>query len=245
MAHRLVELEDLIEEAKAALVVRQRSRGEPLKALAPILDLSEDRLRKKYVPQAVDEQLVKRSRPRRTRSGPSPGKSADANAPAFQRLPAQRMASALTRMKNGSGRRQREIAQALEVDDSYVSRMLSGERFASWRHVRVICEVCDGDEQLMKPLWQVAAGVPPADSDDRVGYLRTYLKALRYANGWPSEQTILASAQDSITLEDLRQAFDGPGVPGWPVVAQLTAALQALPETARPLWRRAQSATDT
>lgn len=245
MLRQVVELGALVEEAKAALVVRQRSRGEPLNALEPILQLTADRMRKKYDPQAVDEKLTKRSRPQRTRSDPSLNKHTGTDAPAVQRLPAQRMASALTRMKNGSGRRQREIAQEMRVDDSYVSRMLSGERPVSWKHVRAICKVCDGDEQLMKPLWEVAAGVPFADSDDPVDYLRTYLKALRYANGWPSEEKILASTQHTVTAAELRQALEGPGVPSWLAVAQITAALQALPDTARPLWRRAQSTANT
>ncbi|MFK0132438.1 hypothetical protein ACIQRZ_19050 [Streptomyces rubiginosohelvolus] len=65
----VAELGRLTEEATAALVVRQRSQGEPLKELTPALGLTEDRLRKKYHPQAVDLRLASRSRPRRELPG--------------------------------------------------------------------------------------------------------------------------------------------------------------------------------
>ncbi|MEV5342016.1 helix-turn-helix transcriptional regulator [Streptomyces sp. NPDC052676] len=42
------------------------------------------------------------------------------------------MASALTLMQKGSGRRQRELTQKMGVHESYVSRMLSGQRDPSW-----------------------------------------------------------------------------------------------------------------
>ncbi|WNI34372.1 hypothetical protein [Streptomyces sp. ITFR-6] len=50
-------LDTLMQEAVAALVVRQRSEGKPLGPLAAKLNLSEDRLRKKYDPQTIDVAL--------------------------------------------------------------------------------------------------------------------------------------------------------------------------------------------
>ncbi|MEU1371854.1 hypothetical protein ABZ454_38060 [Streptomyces sp. NPDC005803] len=42
----------------------------------------------------------------------------------------------------------------------------------------------------------------------------------------------------------MRQAFEGPGVPQWQVVSQLTIAFQSLPEITRPLWRKARSTVE-
>ncbi|MEU2730626.1 helix-turn-helix domain-containing protein [Streptomyces griseoviridis] len=238
LLQQIVEIQRLADEAVSALVVRQRSQGDSLAEAAHILDLTEDRLRKKYVPRDVDRSLSNRSRPRPaplTQTAPAaPG------TPAQLRWPRQRMACALTRMKHGSGRLQSEIARRLKVDQSYVSRMLSGERDVSWQYVLAICDVCGGDPTLMKPLWDTAAGVPP--SGDAVLYLRTYLQALRYANGSPSFESILQSTQGTITADDLRQALKGPGFPPWHVVSPITTALLGLPDTVRPLWRRAQTA---
>ena len=233
-------LESLVQEGISALVVRQRSQGQPLAALAPVLNLSKDRLRKKYKPRAVDHALATRVRPPRT----TPARLSATDPPSSQnplRQPRQRLACALSRAWTESGVSQRKLANHMNVDPSYVSRMLSGHRDISWRHAKTICETCGGDLALMEALWEVAAGTRPPTTDP-VRHLHTYLQALRYAAGSPSDEAILASAQHTITIAELRQALNGPGVPAWAAVARLTTTLQALPETARPLWR--QTLTD-
>ncbi|CAL9676301.1 hypothetical protein SUDANB105_07909 [Streptomyces sp. enrichment culture] len=103
-----------------------------------------------------------------TRRRPTPvtythNTAAAADTPTLRR-PGQRLASALTLMQKGSGRRQRELAQKMGVHESYASRMLSGQRDPSWKHVKIICEMCGIDPELMKPLWEAAAGVQPSDT---------------------------------------------------------------------------------
>nr|WP_275404865.1 helix-turn-helix transcriptional regulator [Streptomyces sp. SID10815] len=242
MLQLVVALDHLAREATAVLVVRQRSQGEPLGELEPILGLSEDRLRKKYSLHAVDDAIRTRRRPQRaTLPQPTP---AGPLTPNLLRTPRQRLACSLTLMQRESGRRQRDIAHRIGVDESYVSRMLSGQRELSWKYVVAICEVCGGDTELMKPLWEVAANVRFPDTPP-VQYLRTYLQALRYAAGSPLPEKILESAQHRITTDDLDLALHGPGVPSWSTVAELAAALQSLPDAAKPLWRRARTAAET
>ncbi|MET9535334.1 helix-turn-helix transcriptional regulator [Streptomyces sp. NPDC006649] len=239
----VIDLDKLNREAVAALVVRQRSQGEPLGDLALMLERTEDRLRKKYVPQDVDAALTSRSRPMRAEAGPR----LSGEVPTTKHLlrqPRQRLACALTRMQSRSGIPQRALAERMNVDPSYISRLLSGERDVSWSHALILVEACDGNSELLKPLWEAAAGVKPTGTDP-VRALRAYLRALRYAAGEPSDGAVLASAQHTITPAELDQALDGPGAPVWPVVKQLTTALQSLPEVARPLWRQAHSTGET
>ncbi len=239
LMQHVVALDRLQQEAAGVLVARQRAQGKPLADLAQLLNLTEDRTRKKFRLQDVDEALRNRRRPQRTLPADT-----IPNAPNLLRAPRQRLASALTLMWRASGRRQYEIAQRMGVDGSYVSRMLSGQREASWQHVLAICEVCEGDLALMKPLWEAAAGGRPPDGG-HIEHLRTYLRALRYAAGSPKTEVILESARHTITATELHLALNGPGVPAWPTVANLIVALQGMPETARPLWRRAQAATES
>jgi transcriptional regulator with XRE-family HTH domain len=241
LLQQLVDLRDLVDEAIGVVVVRQRAQGEPLADLAPIAKRTEDRLRKKYNPSSVDAALATRRRP--NPATPAHNTETAADAPTL-RHPRQRLATALTRMKEGSGRRQRELASKMGVDESYASRMLSGQRATSWKYVRIICETCGVDPELMKPLWEVAAGVQPSDTEDPVTYLRTYLQGLHYAFGSPEPEIILTAAQHALTADDLDRALNGPGVPDWRVIEHLTFALQSLPTMARPLWRRAQSAAE-
>ncbi|MER6565123.1 hypothetical protein ABT288_02720 [Streptomyces sp. NPDC001093] len=130
------------------------------------------------------------------------------------------------------------------VHESYVSRMLSDQREVSWRYVNVICDVCGGDPELMKPLWEAAAAVQPSNADDPVRYLHTYMQGLHYALASPNPGVILAAAQHTISADDLDRALYGPGVPDWPVIDRLTVLLQSLPNITRPLWRRAQAAAE-
>ncbi|MCX4970833.1 helix-turn-helix domain-containing protein [Streptomyces sp. NBC_00654] len=236
-------LQDLVQEAIAAIVVRQRSQGEPLSDLAPMLKRTEDRLRKKYDPQAVDQNLATRTRPMRSPSSTLPPGDVP-TAKNLLRQPRQRLASALTLVRAQSGISQRALADRMNVDPSYVSRLLSGERDVSWPHAKIIIDTCDGNSDLIKPLWEAAIGVQPASAEP-TRYLRTYLQGLRYAAGSPDDKQILKSTHHTITTAELHQAFDGPGVPVWPVISQLTMALQSLPDIARPLWRRARSSTET
>jgi transcriptional regulator with XRE-family HTH domain len=147
-------------------------------------------------------------------------------------------------MQKSSGRRQRELAEKMGVHESYASRMLSGQRAPSWMHVKIMCEACGVDPAQMKPLWEVAAGVQPSNTEDPVAYLRTYLKGLHYALGSPGPEAILTAAQHTITAHDIDRALHGPGIPDWPVIDRLTVVLQSLPTITRPLWRRAQAAAE-
>ncbi|MFF3505356.1 helix-turn-helix domain-containing protein [Streptomyces sp. NPDC003247] len=237
----LVNLRELVDEAVGVVVVRQRAQGEPLAELEPTTGLTQDRLRKKYNPASVDRALAARRRPRP--ATPAHSNETATGAPTL-RHPRQRLAAALTRMKEGSGHRQRQLAVMMDIDESYASRMLSGQRTTHWKYAKTICEACGVEPELMKPLWEVAAGVQPPETEDPVTYLRTYLQGLHYAFGSPDPQIILAAAQHALSADDLDRALHGPGVPDWPVIDRLTFALQSLPNVARPLWRRAQSAAE-
>ncbi|MEV7952111.1 helix-turn-helix transcriptional regulator [Streptomyces rubiginosohelvolus] len=138
---------------------------------------------------------------------------------------------------------QRALAGRMRIDPSYVSRILSGERDASWQHVLAICDLCNGDSALMKPLWEMAANVQPTGDPTR--YLHTFLQALRYAAGSLSTETILASTHNTIAASDLRQALEGPGTPTWLVVRTITNALWGLSDITLPLWRRATACQET
>lgn len=122
--------------------------------------------------------------------------------------------------------------------------MLSGQRDLSWRHVKIICDVCGTDPETMKPLWEAAADVQPSNADAPVQYLRTYLQGLHYALSSPDFEAILTAAQHTISADDLHRALYGPGVPDWPVIERLTVVLQTLTRITRPLWRRAQTAAE-
>ncbi|MEU0632770.1 helix-turn-helix transcriptional regulator [Streptomyces sp. NPDC005989] len=236
-----VQLTHLMQDTTAALVVRQRSRGEPLSDLEPVLKVSADRLRKKYPPRTVDRDLATRKRPALA-FGSQRAVKRSMPKKASLRDPHQRLACALTVMWKRSGIPQHELAKHMNIHRSYLSRILSGERSATLSYVELIAKQCgDGTEtEFATLLWKIAADDPVCTTDP-VHTLRTYFQALNYAAGSPREDRILLSTRRGITIDELRQAFHGPGVPEWKVYHRLATALQSKPEIARPLWRNATS----
>ncbi|MGW1412192.1 helix-turn-helix domain-containing protein [Streptomyces sp. NPDC002403] len=235
-----VELTRLMQDSTAALVVRQRSRGEPLTDLEPLLGVTPDRLRRKYPPQAVDRDLANRRRPVLALGSPQAVKRAMPKK-ASLRDPYQRLACALTLMWKQSGISQLELARRMNIHRSYLSRILSGERPATLSYVEMIARQCGSgaETEFATLLWKTAADEPVITTDP-VRTLRTYLQALHYAAGSPREDRLLASTRLGIPTAELREAFHGPGVPEWPVIQQLATALQSLPEIALPLWCNAK-----
>ncbi|WP_371099174.1 helix-turn-helix domain-containing protein [Streptomyces sanglieri] len=234
-----VQLTRLMEDTTAALVVRQRSRGEPLTDLEPVLKVSADRLRRKYPPRTVDRELATRKRPVLAFGSQRAVKRAMPKK-ASLRDPHQRLACALTLMWKQSGIPQRELALRMNIHRSYLSRILSGERSATLAYVELIAKECAGstETEFATLLWKIAAD-DPVSTTDPVHTLRTYFQALNYAAGSPREDRLISSAPRGITTAELRWAFHGPGVPQWTVYHRLATALQSKPEFALPLWRNA------
>ncbi|MGW1143635.1 helix-turn-helix domain-containing protein [Streptomyces sp. NPDC002454] len=235
----LIKLRLLAGEMIAATVVQQRSQGEPLDDFASMLELSTDRLRKKYNPTDVDQRLTARAWPKHVLTTvPSPAEPPDA----LSRLrdPHHRLACALTLTFRASGMSQRELATHMGIDRSYVSRLLSGHREASWQHVTRIAGLCRGNEDLLKSLWAAANGRLCPEPDPSQA-LHTYLKALHYAAGSPTEDAILTTGCHTLTALQLSQALDGPGTPSWPVVRKVTLTLHGIPTLVLPLWKQAAS----
>ncbi|MET9347749.1 helix-turn-helix domain-containing protein [Streptomyces termitum] len=245
MLRTVTALRDLTDRATGALVVRHRSEGKPLDDLHPILGVGADRLRKKYNPQQVARELTARDWPRRSfPNQPAPGDPPDTH-PSV-RDPRTRLARALARAhRNSTVGSQRKLAQLMKIDPSYVSRFFSGDRAPSWKHVQIICETCQVDPALMQSLWDTANTGAPRPTDNPVQDLQTYLKALRFADGSPSDEDLMVSTSHALAIAELRQAFDGPGLPSWEVIRQLTVALQSMPKIALPLWKRARDHTNT
>ncbi|MFE3074232.1 helix-turn-helix domain-containing protein [Streptomyces sp. NPDC059247] len=234
-----IAMRTLSEQMIAALVVHRRSEGKPLDDFAHDLHLTVDRLRKKYPPERTEQELAARRRPQRINRR---GTTEPPDTRLRLRHPRQRLACAMTLTFRASEvRSQRELAEHMGIDASYVSRLLSGHRDASWQHVKRISEVCQGDQELLQSLWDAAASGQPRITTSPCQDLRTYLRALLYAAGSPDEKTVLRSTQGTLTADELRQALEGPRIPSWVAVKQLTLALQSLPQITLPMWRRAQS----
>lgn len=226
----LVAKRQVTEDLISTTVMMARAQGTPLKVLAPLLGLSEDRVRKTHSPAKVLPRMEERPS---TFSRHTAGlKERSQTTPAHQRL-----AAALTRLWKESALTQAALAMKIRVGPSYLSRLLSGDRPPSLLHVRGLATAVGREATLLEPLWYVAMNVAPGDEISAAVYLRRYLRGLHYAAGEPKYEDLEETSM--LALSSLRHAFEGPGVPDWSVVDRLTSALSAEPATARPLWRAA------
>ncbi|MFG3370357.1 helix-turn-helix domain-containing protein [Streptomyces sp. NPDC048156] len=233
-------LQRLKEDLDAAAVGRGRALGESADSLAQQLALSPETLRKKLSPEKIEHRLGSRKRP--TAVGHAARKSSHRSPTRQLRSPQQRLAAALSYLQRRSSHSQQYLAQELKASPSYVSRLLSGQRQASWKHVKILAQACGTDPELLRPLWNTALGSPPPAHVDPVDYLRTYLAALKLAHGAPDDQSLAASTKGVLSQADVTQAFTGPGLPTWEVARYLASALSSHPDDIRPLWRAANSA---
>lgn len=234
-------LQRLLDDLDAAAVGRSRAMGERSKDLAAHLSLSPETLRKKLTPEKIDRRLADRARPVPTPRAPRSGRQTEEERIAT-RSNRRRLAAALSYMQRASNRPQYLLAQELNTSASYVSRMMSGERPASWLHVRQLATSCGYDPELLRPLCNAALGSPMPRDVDALAYLKCFLKGLRMSVGQPSEEALLAYTSHCLTREAIAAAFDGPNLPSWATTRRLAAVLVCPEEDIRPLWRAAKTA---
>ncbi|MEU7647293.1 helix-turn-helix domain-containing protein [Streptomyces huasconensis] len=223
-------LQRLLDDLDAAVVGRGRAMGERSKDLAAHL-----------APEKIDRRLADRTRPapmpRASRSGQQSEEERIAT-----RSNRRRLAAALSYMQRASNRPQNRLAQDLNTSPSYISRMMYGERPASWVHVRQLAESCGYDLELLRPLCNAALGSPVPSDVDALAYLKRFLKALRMSVGQPSDETLMQDTGHCLTRETIKAAFEGPHLPSWATTRRLAAVLLCPEEDIRPLWRAAKSA---
>ncbi|MGX9923567.1 helix-turn-helix domain-containing protein [Streptomyces sp. NPDC002248] len=239
MAH-IQAIRKLSAEAEAVACARGRARDEDLDDLAQHAGLGPDRIVKNYSYAAIDRLLSGRTRTLR----PAPQPSLAARLPADEhqlRQPHQRLAALMSRLQRMSGLTQRQIAEALGIDATYVSRLLSGARKPRWEVVVFLADKARVNPQVLRPLWEVAKNLEPDISCDPISRLRTYLTGLWIAAGSRPHDELLDAAQGALTTHDLHRAFHGPGVPDWSVHEQLAIVLYSLPDALEPLWQSAHA----
>ncbi|MFJ9131286.1 helix-turn-helix domain-containing protein [Streptomyces sp. NPDC102340] len=230
-------MQRLMDDLECATVGRGRSRGESPDQLAAAVALSPERLRKKHTPTATEHRMLNRSRPQADQHTGARRRDHIASPQNYRRLLA-----ALSFLQRTTPLTQKVLAQQLGFTSSYVSRLLSGERTLSWRHVTKMTELCGHDPGLLRPLWNAAFATSPPVGTDPVQYLRDHLHALRLAVGNPSDMDLLKAGQPELNSHHLQMSFTGPGVPSWETVRLLARTLSCSSEDIQPLWRTASAA---
>lgn len=240
-----------LDDIEALIIARARARGEAWDELAAPLNISAERLRKKWTPDAIRRRFQNRP-PRLPASRPpapgavipsQPANSTDESGPPG-RTPQQQLAAALSHLQRESGCAYRELADHAGVSASYVSRVMSGERRPSWPVTQLLTERCGADPTGLRPLWEAAQSELAAPrlttADEAAARFHAYMRSLHLAAARPAVPDIEKASNYTLTATDITSILDSLVVPDWPTTARLVIALCGRPADARPLWNAAR-----
>ncbi|WP_079107021.1 helix-turn-helix domain-containing protein [Streptomyces sp. NRRL S-1521] len=149
--------------------------------------------------------------------------------------PGQVLARALSQVQRTSDMTLRALGKEAGVSASYISRVLTGDRLPSWRITRVIAAACGADPADLKPLWNEARGLRPAEPVS----LFSAIRGLVLADANPSAGQLSSRLDHALSADEIHNILAGVHVPEWEKVGQLVSALHGQPETIRPLWAAA------
>ncbi|WP_285566710.1 helix-turn-helix transcriptional regulator [Streptomyces sp. RTGN2] len=251
----LVACEQTFKDLKTAVVLQSRDHKLKMPDIADTLHISPDTLSRmlKNAPDRRERRLPPPTTPpsKANKPAPSPrhprpgpdrarrpqGGTGDADGAAPGHGPAATLASALSHLLRTSGLTHKALGDTVGVDPSYISRVVSGERVPSWKVTRRLARAFETDVEALRPLWDAARGyrvVKPA-------FFHAALRGLHLAAACPAPDTIEARAQ--LPAKDITAVLQGSYLPDWATVDRLVSALHGQPDTIRPLWEAARSAT--
>ncbi|MGG7568742.1 helix-turn-helix domain-containing protein [Streptomyces sirii] len=248
----------MVEDAEAAAIRLGRLQGEPWKALAQPMNVSPERLRKKWTEDKLDRRLHRRrnnrdhpastARRRTPQEGTTFPTEPDTGCMPTM-TPRSQFASALSCLQRQTGQTIKETAEESCVSASYMSRIVNGTRLPSWDVAERITNVCGGDLAELRDLWEAAQRPPIPDTDNRPpaptqqeDAQRAFHAALRGVYPGANRPHLWAlrhAMHDTVTISILTRTLKGSHIPDWPVVARLVFVLHGRPADLRPLWQAA------
>ncbi|GAA2330353.1 hypothetical protein Scani_34050 [Streptomyces caniferus] len=239
-----------------AVAVRQAlADGAIWKDIAKVVGAAESTLKTNYSLERVDKMLKARmergpARPRK----PAVPKNRDGTTPssAHPLLPGQAgypLSCALSYLRRTSKTTVGSLAYLTGVSASYIYRITSGERTPTWEVTKRFALACEADPEDLMFLWNRAHSLqipPPRSYAEAVRTLQAALRGLYLAASSPDlprlQKTAHLTARAAEAL--LATSTDAPPTDyhlRWPVVRDLTAALQGDPQAIRPLWEHVKS----
>ncbi|MEU1460227.1 helix-turn-helix transcriptional regulator [Streptomyces sp. NPDC005727] len=247
----------------AGVVLMARRRGIPWQALGQILNISPETARHTYHERHVQRRLDQ-YRPLPDPPAPVPDPAPDDDNDPGPAKPAARgpsragnqLAPILSRMQIASGIPLRQLGLRAQVSASYLSRVLSGEKFPTWDLTEKIAVALGADSAAVHKVWQdererteSRATTQPSASrtapQDSRASLSAALRTLHMRAGRPTARTLSARCGHRIGVEEICGILHGRRTGTWEQVSMLIWALDGQADFFRQHWEEAQqSASD-
>lgn len=243
------QLRQRMEALTAGLILRARATGTSWDLLGTVLHMSPETARRVYHARRVEQHLTRYiTRPAPTADHPvedpsnTPEDEEDTVHPTPLRPPqraANRLAPVLSHLQRVSGIPLRQLGLRVKCSASYLSRVLSGERFPTWHLTERLGSALGADAEVLRQVWQSerARQTTPSPQDCN---LHSALRTIYAGAGHPAHRDLVTATKGLLSPHTISALLDGTQPADWPDVEQFVRALDGEPAYFRPLWEQHQ-----
>ncbi|MGW1008107.1 helix-turn-helix domain-containing protein [Streptomyces sp. NPDC002520] len=155
-------------------------------------------------------------------------------------LAGQDLATVLSSLQRASGLSLRALATRTGLSASYLSRLMSGERFPTWKYVAALARACGADPEVLRRVWE--ASNARRDSQAAPASLASALRFLHQRAGSPTAWAIAVTSGNTLDQDHIAALLKGSITGEWEDVERLVQLLDGEPSYFLPLWK-AEAAT--
>ncbi|MFJ9968742.1 helix-turn-helix domain-containing protein [Streptomyces avermitilis] len=149
-------------------------------------------------------------------------------------LAGQDLATVLSSLQRASGLSLRALASRTGLSASYLSRLMSGERFPAWKNVAALARACGADPEVLRRVWE--ASNARRDSQPRPASFASALRFLHLRAGSPTPWAIAVTSGNELDQHYIAALLDGTVNGDWDDVQRLVQLLDGEPAYFLPLW---------
>ncbi|MFF4520635.1 helix-turn-helix domain-containing protein [Streptomyces bluensis] len=126
------------------------------------------------------------------------------------------------------------LAGRTGLSASYLSRLMSGERFPAWKHVAALARACGADPEVLRQVWRNSNA--RRDSQPRPASLASALRFLHLRAGSPTHWAIAVSSGNELHQDHTTALLNGTATGDREDVQRLVQILDGEPAYFLPLW---------
>ncbi|GAA2615054.1 hypothetical protein GCM10010304_80260 [Streptomyces roseoviolaceus] len=161
----------------------------------------------------------------------------------FSPLAGQDLATVLSSLQRASGLSRRTLASRTGLSASYLSRLMSGERFPAWNNVAALARACGADPEVLRQVWRASSA--RRESQARSFSLASALRFLHQRAGNPTSWAIAVTSGHELDQDHIAELLDGTAIGEWEDVRRLIQLLDGEPAYFLPLWQAEAAAQPT
>ncbi|MEU1409604.1 helix-turn-helix transcriptional regulator [Streptomyces sp. NPDC005728] len=257
---QMARLQVLAERLTPNMVARSKQRGASWEQIGTPLGMSKDTARKKWASArrapslqhpAASVMPPPPSVPSLGPAGTTPSRystssGTDGPAPAAPTLPAmpvavppatlagQDLANVLSSLQRASGLSLRALATRTGLSASHLSRLMSGERFPTWKYAAALARACGADPEVLRHVWETSNA--RRDSQASPTSLASALRFLHLRAGSPTPWSIAVTSGNQLDQDRITNLLNGTTTGEWEEVERLIQVLDGETTYFLPLW---------